>query len=91
MTTNAPRTNRPTKTKTPTTTALGMTIFHYPMPRISRRLAGAVTRGRKRSIRGHEGIVAKDPESKYVPGRTLRWIKVKQKNYRKEARGFYRS
>jgi bifunctional non-homologous end joining protein LigD len=29
--------------------------------------------------RGYEGIVAKDPESKYVPGRTLRWIKVKQK------------
>jgi bifunctional non-homologous end joining protein LigD len=40
--------------------------------------------------RGLEGIVAKDPESKYVPGRTLRWIKVKQKDYRKEARGFYR-
>jgi ATP-dependent DNA ligase len=37
---------------------------------------------------GYEGIVAKDPESKYVPGRTLRWIKVKQKDYRKEARGF---
>jgi bifunctional non-homologous end joining protein LigD len=37
---------------------------------------------------GYEGIVAKDPESKYVPGRTLRWIKVKQKDYRKEGRGF---
>src|ERR1700687_5110995 len=40
--------------------------------------------------RGYEGLVGKDPESLYVPGRTLRWIKVKQKEYRKEARGFYR-
>ena len=40
--------------------------------------------------RGYEGIVGKDPESLYVPGRTLRWLKVKQKEYRKEARGFYR-
>jgi bifunctional non-homologous end joining protein LigD len=39
---------------------------------------------------GYEGIVAKDPESKYVPGRSLRWIKVKQTDYRKEARGFYK-
>ncbi len=39
---------------------------------------------------GYEGIVGKDPESQYVPGRTLRWLKVKQKEYRKEARGFYR-
>lgn len=34
-----------------------------------------------------EGIVAKDRESRYVPGRTLKWFKVKQKDYRKEARG----
>jgi bifunctional non-homologous end joining protein LigD len=40
--------------------------------------------------RGFEGMVAKDPESRYVPGRTLRWLKVKQKDYRKEERGFYR-
>ncbi len=40
--------------------------------------------------RGYEGIVAKDPESRYVPGRTLSWLKVKQKDYRKEERGFYR-
>jgi bifunctional non-homologous end joining protein LigD len=39
--------------------------------------------------RGYEGIVAKDPESRYIPGRTLSWLKVKQKNYRKEERGFY--
>jgi len=40
--------------------------------------------------RGYEGIVAKDPESPYETGRTLRWLKVKQPDYRKEWRGFYR-
>jgi bifunctional non-homologous end joining protein LigD len=40
--------------------------------------------------RGFEGLVAKDPESRYVPGRTLKWLKVKQKDYRKAERGFYR-
>ena len=40
--------------------------------------------------RNYEGIVAKDPESRYIPGRSLSWLKVKQKDYRKEARGFYR-
>jgi bifunctional non-homologous end joining protein LigD len=39
--------------------------------------------------RGYEGLVAKDPESRYVPGRTLKWLKVKQSDYRKEERGFY--
>lgn len=39
--------------------------------------------------RGCEGIVAKDPESTYVAGRTLKWLKVKQKDYRVEERGFY--
>jgi len=38
---------------------------------------------------GWEGLVAKDPESPYVPGRTLKWLKVKVKDYRKEERGFY--
>ena len=40
--------------------------------------------------RGYEGIVAKDPESPYAAGRTLKWLKVKQAKYREEARGFYR-
>jgi ATP-dependent DNA ligase len=40
--------------------------------------------------RGYEGLVAKDPESPYMPGRTLKWLKVKVKDYRKEERGFYR-
>ena len=40
--------------------------------------------------RGYEGMVGKDPESPYVPGRTLKWLKVKVKDYRKEERGFFR-
>ena len=38
---------------------------------------------------GHyEGMVAKDPQSTYTLGRTLSGLKVKQKGYRQEARGF---
>ena len=36
------------------------------------------------------GMVAKDPGSAYTPGRTLSWLKVKQRNYRQDARGFRR-
>lgn len=39
--------------------------------------------------RGWEGMVAKDPESPYVAGRTLKWLKVKQPKYREEERGLY--
>lgn len=39
--------------------------------------------------RGYEGMVAKDPESPYVAGRTLKWLKVKQPDYRVKERGFY--
>ena len=39
--------------------------------------------------RGWEGIVAKDAESTYVAGRTLKWLKVKQGDYRVKQRGFY--
>ncbi len=38
--------------------------------------------------RGFEGLVAKNPESRYVPGRTLAWLKVKQPHYREGARGW---
>jgi bifunctional non-homologous end joining protein LigD len=38
--------------------------------------------------RGYEGMVAKDPESPYVAGRTLRWVKVKQPDYRIGERGW---
>ena len=40
--------------------------------------------------RGYEGMVAKDPESPYVSGRTLKWLKVKQPKYRDAERGFYK-
>jgi hypothetical protein len=40
-------------------------------------------------LRGnYEGMVAKDPASAYTPGRTLSWLKVKQRGYRQAARGF---
>jgi bifunctional non-homologous end joining protein LigD len=38
--------------------------------------------------RGYEGLVGKDPESPYVPGRTLKWLKVKQPKYREGERGW---
>ena len=37
---------------------------------------------------GFEGVVAKDPASPYRGGRTLSWLKVKQRDYRVEARGW---
>lgn len=40
--------------------------------------------------RGWEGYVAKEPESKYVAGRSLKWLKVKVPRYREEERGFYK-
>ena len=40
--------------------------------------------------RGYEGLVAKDPASPYVGGRTLTWMKVKQAKYREGERGFYK-
>ena len=38
--------------------------------------------------RGYEGLVAKDEASPYAGGRTLSWLKVKQRDYRGAARGF---
>jgi bifunctional non-homologous end joining protein LigD len=38
--------------------------------------------------RGYEGLVAKDPTSSYVGGRTLKWLKVKQRDYREGERGW---
>jgi ATP-dependent DNA ligase len=37
---------------------------------------------------GYEGLVAKDPASPYVDGRTLKWLKVKQRDYRIGERGW---
>jgi bifunctional non-homologous end joining protein LigD len=38
--------------------------------------------------RGFEGLVAKKPESRYVPGRTLAWLRIKQPHYREGERGW---
>ncbi len=38
--------------------------------------------------RGYEGLVAKDPASPYVGGRTLAWLKVKQPKYHEDERGW---
>jgi bifunctional non-homologous end joining protein LigD len=37
---------------------------------------------------GYEGLVAKDPSSPYVGGRTLKWLKVKVPHYREGERGW---
>lgn len=55
-----------------------------------RRLSSSGLQAWKEVLRaGYEGLVAKDPESPYVPGRTLTWLKGKQKDYRVKERGFY--
>jgi ATP-dependent DNA ligase len=38
--------------------------------------------------RGYEGLVAKDPASPCVGGRSLKWLKVKQAKYREGERGW---
>src|SRR5215510_2723149 len=38
--------------------------------------------------RGYEGYVAKDPESPYVPGRSLKWLKVRVLNSQEGERGW---
>jgi hypothetical protein len=38
---------------------------------------------------GFEGLVGKDPASPYRGGRTLSWLKIKQRDYRMKERGFY--
>jgi len=37
---------------------------------------------------GYEGLVAKDPTTPYIGGRTSRWLKVKQRDYRVGDRGW---
>jgi hypothetical protein len=37
---------------------------------------------------GYDGMVAKDEASPYRGGRTLSWLKVKQRDYRVEERGW---
>jgi ATP-dependent DNA ligase len=55
----------------------------------ARRLAASgLTAWDEAQQRGHEGLVAKDVASPYVGGRTLSWLKVRQRDYRVAARGF---
>jgi ATP-dependent DNA ligase len=65
------------------------------MPRISKvRLCANDVGGLKPKAwqqvleHGWEGYVAKDPESRYVGGRSLKWLRVKQPDYRVEERGW---
>jgi ATP-dependent DNA ligase len=54
-----------------------------------RRLAGEGLQAWEQVLaRGYEGLVAKDPASPYVGGRTLKWLKVKQQKYREGERGW---
>jgi ATP-dependent DNA ligase len=55
----------------------------------ARRLASNGFKAWDAMAHGYEGIVAKGSESPYLPGRTLKWLRVKQKGYRVEERGFY--
>jgi len=65
-------------------------VSNHAMVFPARRLANNGFKAWEEAVaRGYEGIVAKDPESPYLPGRTLKWLKVKQKDYRVKERGFY--
>ena len=64
---------------------------HHSMIFPARRLSTDGFKAWEEAVsRGYEGIVAKDPESAYVSGRTLKWLKVKQQKYREQERGFYK-
>jgi ATP-dependent DNA ligase len=41
--------------------------------------------------RGYEGLVAKDESAAYRGGRTLSWLKVRQRDYRVKERGWSQS
>ena len=56
-----------------------------------RRLSSNGLKAWKQAVhKGYEGLVGKDPESPYVGGRTLKWLKVKQAKFRAQERGFYK-
>jgi bifunctional non-homologous end joining protein LigD len=56
-----------------------------------RRLAGHGLKAWQEVLEhGYEGMVAKDPESRYVGGRSLKWLKVTLPQYREVERGFYK-
>ena len=54
-----------------------------------RRLAGHGLKAWQEVLdHGYEGLVAKDPQSRYVGGRSLKWLNVKQPKYREGERGW---
>jgi bifunctional non-homologous end joining protein LigD len=54
-----------------------------------RRLSSNGLKAWKQAVhKGYEGLVGKDPESPYLGGRTLKWLKVKQPAYREGERGW---
>jgi len=73
-------------------TARGLKVLEEPVAGArmilpTRRLSDNGLKAWSQAVhRGYEGILGKDPESPYVPGRTLKWLKVKQKDYREGAR-----
>jgi ATP-dependent DNA ligase len=61
----------------------------HHLVRRARRLADdGLTAWDQVLARGYEELVAKDPASPYVGGRTLKWLKVKQPKYREGERGW---
>ena len=54
----------------------------------ARRLAADGLEAWARCSHGYEGLVGKDDASPYREGRTLSWLKVKQRDYRVEERGW---
>jgi ATP-dependent DNA ligase len=68
---------------------LGRFIHGHGMIFLARRLAQNGLKAWEAVLaRGYEGLVAKDPESRYLPGRTVAWLKVKQPHYREGERGW---
>ena len=66
--------------------------IHHALLFPARRLAGnGFTAWQQVLNRGYEGLVAKDESSPYRGGRSLSWLKVRQRDYRLEERGWSQS
>ena len=66
-------------------------VWHHSMIFPARRLSHDGFKAWEEAVsRGYEGIVAKDPDSTYIAGRTLKWLKVKHPKYREQERGFHK-
>ena len=64
-------------------------VAHERMILPIRRLSSNGLKAWKQAVhKGYEGLVGKDPESPYLGGRTLKWLKVKQPHYRDGERGW---